>query len=137
MPGKPDKPERALCDAIYRAVRHDTERAVDKLVAAMRDCSDDAVDRFVRTNDADCDPDPGSGDDPVITQEDMDSIRAIRLTHSTAFAHALLQGAADAFEEPKAGLALLKRLIDIELTEMEQDAKFAQKATSAGSSAIN
>jgi hypothetical protein len=137
MPGKPAKSERALCDAIYRAVRHETERAVDKLVVAMRDCSDDAVDRFVRADDADCEPDPGSGDDPVMTQEDLDSIRAIRLTHSTAFAHALLQGAADAFEEPKAGLTLLRRLIDIELTELEQDASFAQKATSAGSSAIN
>ena len=131
MPGKPDKPERALCDAIYRAVRHDTGRAVDKLVAAMRDCRDEAVDRFVRADDADCD------DDPVITKDDMDAIRAIRLTHSTAFAHALLQGAVDAFEEPSAGLKLLKRLIDIELTELEQDASFAQKATSVGSSAIN
>lgn len=130
-----DKPERTLCDEIYRAIRFDTERAVDKLVTAMRDRSDDAVDRYMRMGEAESDSE--ASDEPVLTKDDLDTVRDIRLTHSTAFAHALLQGAADAFEDPKAGLTLLKRLIDIELTEMEQDASFVRKATSTGSNAIN
>lgn len=135
MPGNSDKPERALCDEIYRVIRFDTERAIDKLVTAMRDRSEDAVDRYMRLGEADQDPD--GGDEPVLTEDDLDTVRDIRLTHATAFAHALLQGAADAFEDHKAGLTLLKRLIDAKLIELEQDAVFRQKATSAGSSAIN
>lgn len=135
MPGDSDTPERALCDEIYRVIRFDTERAIDKLVTAMRDRSEDAVDRYMRFGEADQDPD--GGDEPVLTEDDLDTVRNIRLTHSTAFAHALLQGAADAFEDHKAGLTLLKRLIDAELVELEQDATFLQKATATGSNAIN
>jgi hypothetical protein len=61
----------------------------------------------------------------------------IRMSHSTGFAHALLQGAVDAFEDQKAGLQILKRLIEMELIEMDQDASFANQATSAGSTSIN
>jgi hypothetical protein len=135
MSGTSNKPERELCDAIYRVVRYDTERAIGRLVTAMRDRSDDAVDRYRRLDGAEHDPE--ADDEAVLTEDDLDALRVIRLTHSTAFAHALLQGAADAFEDHKAGLVLLKRLIDIELTELEQDASFCQKATSTGSNAIN
>lgn len=135
MSGISDKPDRALCDEIYRVVRFDTERTIDRLVTEMRDRSDEAVDSYIYVDEAEHDPE--GGDDPVLTAADLDAVRAIRLTHSTAFAHALLQGAADAFEDHKAGLRLLKRLIDIELAEVEQDASFVQKATSTGSKAIH
>lgn len=135
MSGISDKPERALCDEIYRAVRFDTERTIDRLVTALRDRSDDAVDRYMRLDEAEHDSERDG--DPVLTAEDLETVHAIRLTHSTAFAHALLQAAADAFEDHKAGLRLLKRLVDIELTELEEDADFSRKATSTGSTAIN
>jgi hypothetical protein len=76
-------------------------------------------------------------EEPTLTEADLEKISDIRLTHSTAFAHALLQGAADAFEDHKAGLSLLKRLIDVEIAELEQEARFVRDATSNGSKAIN
>ena len=133
MPEDSDKTVRARCDDIYRLVRIDTERKVTKLVTSLRDRSDDAVDRYMRDGDGDLD----ICDESEPTDADLDRITEIRLSHSMAFAHALLQGAADAFEDHKTGLTLLKRLIDVELTEMEQEACFVQQATTAGSNAIN
>ena len=133
MPEDPKKPERALCDDIYRLIRVDTERAVNRLLTAMRDRSDDAVNRYMGVGVEETDND----DEAALTEADLDRITEIRLSHSTAFAHALLQGAADAFEDHKAGLTLLKRLIDVEITELEQEASFVGQATSPGSSAIN
>jgi len=133
MPGESEKTVRARCDDIYRLVRIDTERAIAKLITALRDRSDDAVDRYLHAAGADSD----AGEDSEPTEAELDRITEIRLSHSMAFAHALLQGAADAFEDQKTGLTLLKRLIDVELTELEQDACFVEEATTAGSSAIN
>jgi hypothetical protein len=133
MPDESEKTVRARCDDIYRLIRIDTERAITKLVTALRDRSDDAVDRYMHVAGVDSD----DGDDSEPTEAELDRITEIRLSHSMAFAHALLQGAADAFEDQKTGLTLLKRLIDVELTELEQDACFVQEATTAGSNAIN
>ena len=133
MPEDSKKSERAICDDIYRLIRIETERAVGELLSVMRNRSEDAVDRYMRTGS----PDAVSGDEAALTESDLDRITEIRMSHSTAFAHALLQGAADAFEDHKAGLTLLKRLIEVELTELEQDASFVNQATSAGSNAIN
>lgn len=133
MPEDPKDAEGALCDDIYRLIRIDTERAVNKLLHLMRDRSDAAVDRYMGVGKANMD----AGDEAALTEAEVGRIMAIRLTHSTAFAHALLQGAADAFDDHKAGLRLLKRLIDVELTELEQEAEFVGRATSDGSNAIN
>jgi hypothetical protein len=133
MPDESKKTVRARCDDIYRLIRIDTERTVAKLVTALRDRSDDAVDRYRHAAELDA----VAGDDFEPTDAELDRITEIRLSHSMAFAHALLQGAADAFEDQKTGLTLLKRLIDVELTELEQDACFVEEATTAGSNAIN
>jgi hypothetical protein len=133
MPDESEKTVRARCDDIYRLIRIDTERTIAKLVTALRDRSDDAVDRYMHAVGVDSD----AADEPEPTEAELDRITEIRLSHSMAFAHALLQGAADAFEEQKTGLTLLKRLIDVELTELEQDACFVEEATTEGSNAIN
>ena len=133
MADNSDKTARARCDDIYRSIRIDTERAVNRLLTVLRERSDHAVDRFMHVGEVDSSAD----DEPVLTEADMDRITEIRLSHSMAFAHALLQGAADAFEDQKTGLALRKRLIDVELTEIEEDARFSGKATTGGSKAIN
>ena len=133
MADKSDKTARARCDDIYRSIRIDTERAVNRLLTALRERSDHAVDRFMRVGEVKSEAEG----EPVLTEADMDRISEIRLSHSMAFAHALLQGAADAFEDHKTGLTLLKRLIDVELTELEEDARFSGQATTGGSNAIN
>ena len=135
MPGNSNKSDQALCDEIYRLIRTNTERAVSKLLVNLRDSSEDAVDQYMRVGKADTEI--SSGNEPELTEEDLEKIVEIRLSHSAAFAHALLQGAADAFEDQKAGLTLLKQLIDVELTELDQDASFVDRATSRGSAAIN
>lgn len=133
MPDDSKKAERVICDDIYRLIRIDTERRVDKLLTVLRDRSEDAVDRYMQDG-AVAD---GCEDEAELTEADIGRIAAIRLSHSMAFAHALLQGAADAFEDHKTGLTLLKRLIDVELVELEQEARFVHQATSPGSNAIN
>jgi len=133
MPDDDEKAARARRDDIYRLTRIDTERAVDRLLTVLRNRSDEAVDQYMRMGERNSD----SGGDATLTETDADRISEIRLSYSMAFAHALLQGAADAFEDHKTGLSLLKRLIDVELTELEQDARFAGQATTAGSNAIN
>jgi hypothetical protein len=133
MPDDDEKTARARRDDIYRLIRIDTERAVDRLLTVLRNRSDDAVDQYMRAGETNSD----TGDEAGLTETDVDRIAEIRLSHSMAFAHALLQGAADAFEDHKTGLTLLKRLIDVELTEIEQDARFVGQATTTGSNAIN
>lgn len=133
MPDDSKKAEDAFCDDVYRLIRIDTERSVNKLLTDLRDRSEDAVDGYMRDEADDDSPE----NEAELTEADIERIGAIRLSHSMAFAHALLQGAADAFEDHKTGLALLKRLIDVELAELEQDARFVHQATSPGSNAIN
>ena len=133
MSGTNEKTARQHRDDIYRLTRIDTERAVDKLLTIVRNRSDDAVDRYMRVGEMQPDP----CDEAVLTAADVDRIAEIRLSHSMAFAHALLQGAADVFEDHRTGLALLKGLIEVELTELEQEARFVRQATTAGSNAIN
>ena len=133
MPDDTEKTAPAWRDDIYRLTRIDTERAVDRLLTVLRNRSDDAVDQYMRVGETK----PDTCDEAELTEGDVERIAEIRLSHSMAFAHALLQGAADAFEDHKTGLALMKRLIDVELTELEQEARFTQQATTAGSNAIN
>lgn len=133
MPDDSTKRERAVYDNIYRLTRIDTERAVDKLVSAMRDRTEEAIEPHRRSREIDADANVES----ALTEAALNRIANIRLSYSTAFAHALLQGAADAFEDHKAGLTILKRLIDVELAELEQDENFLRLATSYGSNAIN
>ena len=135
MPENLNKADQARCNEIYRLVRSNTERAVNRLLVSLRDLSDDAVDEYMRVGKAETEI--SSGNEPELTEEDLEKIVEIRLSHSAAFAHALLQGAADAFEDQKAGLTLLRQLIDVELTELDQDASFVDRATSPGSPAIN
>lgn len=133
MPDDSKDAGRARRDDIYRLIRIDTERAVNRLLTSMRERSDDAVDQYMGSGGVETD----DAEEPTLTEADLEKISDIRLTHSTAFAHALLQGAADAFEDHKAGLSLLKRLIDVEIAELEQEARFVRDATSTGSKAIN
>jgi hypothetical protein len=59
------------------------------------------------------------------------------MSHAIGFAHALLQGAAEAFDNHKRGMEILKTLTEVELAEMSEDTNFARQATAAGSNAIN
>jgi len=133
MPDDATESKRVLGADFYALIRTDTERVVDELLAAMRIRREKAVDEHLRNRLSGT----KTGSEPVATPVELARLSEIRISHSTGFALALLQGAVEAFENQKAGLNLLKRLIDAELVEIEQDADFASKATSAGSPAIN
>jgi hypothetical protein len=128
-----EKSDSAFRDDLYKQVRTDTERIVNDLLAVMRNRRDDAVDRHLREGSSGT----KKGVEKPDTEPDLARLFEIRMSHSTGFAHALLQGAVEAFEDQKAGLELLKRIIEVELVEMEQEARFVNQATSAGSTAIN
>jgi len=133
MPDYAEKSDSAFQGDLYRLVRFDTERIVNDLLAVMRNRREEAVDRHLRDGSF------GTklGIEKAGTEADLDKLTEIRMSHSTGFAHALLQGAVEAFEDQKAGLKLLKKIIEVEIVEMEQDACFVSRATSAGSTAIN
>jgi hypothetical protein len=133
MPDDAKNSSSAFRGDLYRLIRIDTERAVNDLLAVMRHRREEAVDRHLRD---------GSPGRPVAigkpaSEDELAAAVDIRMSHSTGFAHALLQGAVEAFEDQKAGLNLLKKLIEVELVEMEQEASFIDQATSPGSSAIH
>jgi hypothetical protein len=132
----PDEAKKSNVDFrgdLYRLIRTDTERNVNELIAALLSRREAAVDRHRRERFSN----PKRGAEPTITEADLTKLIEIRMSYSTAFAHALLQGAVEVFEDQKSGLQLLKRLIEMELVEMEQDAGFLSRATSPGSTAIN
>ncbi len=133
MPNDAEKKNSAFCGDIYKRVRTDTERVVNELLAVMRNRCEDAVERHQRDDPSD----RTIGVEEPNSEADLTRLIEIRMSHSTGFAHALLQGAVEAFEDHRAGLELLKSIIEVELVEMEQDARFAGQATSAGSTAIN
>jgi hypothetical protein len=133
MPGGDKKSNEAFSGDSYRLIRIDTERVVNEFLAVMRRRREEAVDKYLQERRS------GTATDSEnpLTEADLATAMEIRMSHSTGFAHALLQGAVDAFEDQKAGLQILKRLIEMELIEMDQDASFANQATSAGSTSIN
>ena len=133
MPDDAKKSDSMFRGELYKRVRIDTERVVDGLLAVMRDRRQEAVDQHLREGPF------GTklGIEKAGTEADLAKLIEIRMSHSTGFAHALLQGAVEAFEDQTAGLKLLKKIIEVELVEMEQDARFVSQATSAGSGAIN
>ena len=127
------KSNSAKSGDVYRVIRTDTERVVNDLLAVMRHRREDAVDRQLR--ETSCGPDEHN--ETTMTEVDFARLTEIKMAHCTGFAHALLQGAVEAFEDQKAGLTFLKDLIEAELLEMEHDASFTRQATSMGSTAIN
>lgn len=133
MPDEAKKSESAFRGDLYRLIRIDTERVVNDLLSVMRQRREDAVDRHLRESSHGA----RLGIDKALGESDLAKASEIRMSHSTGFAHAMLQGAVEAFEDQKAGLALLKSIIEVELVEMDQDASFVTQATSPGSSAIN
>lgn len=133
MPDDAKKSNGTFGGEHYSQIRIDTEHAVNELLAVMRVRREEAVDRHLRDNS----PDEEIDDGTATTEADSARLTEIMVSHSTGFAHALLQGAVEAFDDQTAGLKLLKRLIEAELVEMEQDANFGSQATSAGSIAIN
>ena len=118
---------------LYRLIRIDTERVVNEFLSVMRRRREEAVDAHLR----ECRPAAPTDAGPLLTDDDLAAALEIRMSHSTGFAHALLQGAVEAFDDQKSGLQILKRLVDMELAEMDQDASIARQATSVGSTAIN
>lgn len=118
---------------VYRLIRTNTERVVNDLLAVMRHRREDAVDRQLQEAARGRD----KRNETRITEVDFARLTEIKMSHSTGFAHALLHGAVEAFEDQKAGLTFLKGVIEAELLEMEEDASFARQATSFGSTAIN
>jgi hypothetical protein len=133
MPDDAKKSESAFRGDLYRVIRIDTERVVNEILSVMRQRREEAVDRHMRESSHGA----RLGLEKTLSESELAKVIEIRMSHSTGFAHALLQGAVEAFEDQKAGLALLKSIIEVELVEMDQDASFVTQATSAGSSAIN
>jgi hypothetical protein len=117
----------------YELIRTDTERVINELLAVMRNRRETAVDEHLRNRSFGT----KTGNETAVSAVDSARLNEIRTSHSTGFALALLQGAVEAFENERAGLELLKRLIEAEIVEMEQVTRFANKATSAGSPTIN
>ena len=117
----------------YGLIRCDTEHIVQELLAVMRDRRDESIDRYLRDNRTGAKTRVRT----AISETESAKLEEIMLSHSTGFAHALLEGALEAFDDREVGLKLLKELIDVELAEVEQDATFRSRATSAGSFAIN
>jgi len=133
MPDDGTESKSALGADYYEMIRTDTERVINELLAVMRNRREKAVDehlenRLCGTN---------TGSERAVSAVDSARLNEIRSSYSTGFALALLQGAVEAFENEREGLELLKRLIEAEIVELEQDMEFASKATSAGSPAIN
>jgi hypothetical protein len=118
---------------LYRLIRTDTERVVNEFLAVMRHRREESVEAHLRERRNAAPTDDG----PLLTESDLAAALEIRMSHSAGFAHALLQGAVEAFDDQKSGLQILKRLVDLELAEMDQDASIARQATSVGSTAIN
>jgi hypothetical protein len=133
MPDEDGKSKDTFSGDSYRLMRIDTERIVNELLAVMHRRREDAVDRYLHKRHSGTATDGDSN----LTEADLATAMEVRMSYSTGFAHALLQGAVEAFEDQKAGLQILKRLIEMELLEMDQDASFANQATSAGSTSIN
>lgn len=127
---KPCGPDRS---ELYVTVRTDTERVVNELLTVMRNRREDATQRHM---DQECSADNSDGSSATADTE-SDPLMDIKMSYSSGFAHALLQGAVEAFDDPETGLRLLKRIIETELFEMEQAAEFVSQATAPGSTAIN
>ena len=126
------KAANAFTGDLYRTVRDDTLHWVKKLLSAMRDRREKEVcDELAEFRDA------GSSAGTSLTQPELDHIFEVRMAHSAGFAHALLEGAIEAFEDRKTGVESLKRLIEFELSELDREAAFAGQATVAGSRAIH
>lgn len=133
MPDDATELKSAMGADYYELIRTDTERVINELLAVMRNRRETAVDEHLENRL--CGTKMGS--ERADSAVDSARLNEIRTSYSTGFALALLQGAVEAFENEREGLEFLKRLIEAELVEMEQDAKFSSKATSAGSTTIN
>ena len=133
MPRDAKRPAAAGHDDLYRLIRTDAERIVNELLAVMRKRREHAVDAHMRESA----PIGKKGIRAPISEADAHKLEAITMSHATGLAHALLQGAVEAFEDQEEGLKLLKEIIESELVEIEQEASFVSQATSRGSTAIN
>lgn len=118
---------------LYRLIRIDTQRVVDEFLAVMRNRREESVKAHLR----DCRTGAPADGDIILTEGDLAAALEIRMSHSTGFAHALLQGAVEAFDDQKSGLQILRRLIELELAELDQEATIARQATTVGSPTIN
>lgn len=121
------------CGETYRLIRVATERVVNELLAAMRDKREGEVVAHLRERRSSIERRVGK----PLSDADLATVMEIRMSHSSGFAHALLQGAVEAFDDQKAGFQLLKRLIEVELADMDAEANLVHQATCPGSRAIN
>ena len=133
MPDELDKISDALEPDLYSSTRADTERLVNDLLAELYYRRRMAVRRHLR----DWKPPDEAVSGDAVGEAKIASLIELKMSLSLGFAHALLKGAIEAFDDEMKGLMLLKHAVESELVELKERARFDSRATSSGSRSVN